>query len=126
MLASGLPEQNNNFAENAVRGAFEMAQIVSDMNKTSKFKVNVKIGLSTGEVVAGIVGKKKPAYDVWGATVNFASRMQSTSLTNHLQICTKTYEKLPQDLASKFTHRTGVKVKGIGTCETYISIDPVV
>ena len=126
MLASGLPEKNNNFAENAVRGAFEMASIVAEMNRSSKFKVNIKVGLSTGEVVAGIVGKKKPAYDVWGATVNFASRMQSTSHTNHIQICTKTYERLPQDLASKFTFRTGVKVKGIGTCETFISTNPVV
>ncbi|KAG2382301.1 hypothetical protein C9374_005503 [Naegleria lovaniensis] len=121
MLASGLPEKNDKFAENAVRGAFEMAKIVAEMNATSKFKVNIRVGLSTGEVVAGIVGKKKPAYDVWGATVNFASRMQSTSYTNHIQICTKTYQLLPIDLAQQFVPRSGVKVKGIGSCDTFIS-----
>lgn len=121
MLASGLPEKNDKFAENAVRGAFEMAKIVAEMNATSKFKVNIRVGLSTGEVVAGIVGKKKPAYDVWGATVNFASRMQSTSYTNHIQICTKTYQLLPIDLAHLFVPRSDVKVKGIGSCDTFIS-----
>ncbi|KAF0981085.1 hypothetical protein FDP41_012873 [Naegleria fowleri] len=126
MLASGLPEKNDKFAENAVRGAFEMAKIVAEMNATSKFKVNIRVGLSTGEVVAGIVGKKKPAYDVWGATVNFASRMQSTSYTNHIQICTKTYQLLPIDLAHLFVPRSDVKVKGIGSCDTFISEKPVV
>lgn len=126
MLASGLPEKCDKCEENALRGAFEMAEIVKEMNKNSKFKVSIRVGMSTGEVVAGIVGKKKPSYDVWGATVNFASRMQSTSPTNHIQICPKTYAQLPVDLADKFKLRTGVAVKGIGACDTFVSVSPMV
>ncbi|KAL9654048.1 hypothetical protein ABK040_011592 [Willaertia magna] len=121
MLASGVPEKNVNHAANAVKGALAMIEIAKEFNDESQYKLNIKVGIATGEVVAGIVGKKKPAYDVWGSTVNFASRMQSTTLRNRIQISVPTYELLPADIKQLFIHRQGVAVKGIGYCDTYIS-----
>ena len=80
--------------------------------------VALRIGIHTGPIVAGVIGKNKFAYDLWGSTVNMASRMESTGKKNKIQISDKTYNIVKQDF--KFQKRKEVKVKGIGLVNTYI------
>ncbi|KAL9657720.1 hypothetical protein ABK040_005071 [Willaertia magna] len=81
-------------------------------------QINVRIGLNTGSVVAGVIGKKKFAFDLWGDAVNVASRMESTSEPGRIQISRSTYERV-YDLGYKFEERK-VNVKGKGLTTTYM------
>ena len=80
--------------------------------------VALRIGIHTGPIVAGVIGKNKFAYDLWGSTVNMASRMESTGEKNKIQISESTYHIIKADF--KFQKRKEVKVKGIGLVNTYL------
>jgi class 3 adenylate cyclase len=77
-------------------------------------------GINSGDCIAGITGKKKPAYDCWSDTVNIASRMCSTAVPGVIQITEQTYNLLPDSLRNQFLIRRLVHVKGIGMVDTYI------
>lgn len=79
-------------------------------------------GINVGPVVAGVIGARKPQYDIWGNTVNVASRMDSTGLPNHTQVTEEVYQVL-KDLAYQFVCRGKVKVKGKGEMTTYFLTD---
>ncbi|EFC38821.1 predicted protein [Naegleria gruberi] len=81
-------------------------------------RINIRLGINTGSVVAGVIGKKKFAYDLWGDTINMASRMESTSLAGRIHISRSTYERV-HDLGLEFEERQ-VEVKGKGLCQTYL------
>merc|ERR1719458_2084932 len=74
--------------------------------------------MNMGPVVAGVIGARKPQYDIWGNTVNVASRMDSTGLPDHTQVTEDIYEVL-RNLPYEFTCRGKVKVKGKGDMTTY-------
>ena len=75
------------------------------------------LGIHNGNVIAGIIGKNKFAYDLWGATVNFASRLESTCEPGKIQISQETKDIISGGL--NLEKRTGVMIKGIGTINTY-------
>lgn len=80
------------------------------------------LGLNVGPVVAGVIGARKPQYDIWGNTVNVASRMDSTGLPNHTQVTEEVYQVL-KDMPYQFVCRGKVKVKGKGEMTTYFLTD---
>jgi class 3 adenylate cyclase len=80
--------------------------------------LRLRIGINTGPVVAGVIGKKKFAYDLWGDAVNTASRMESHGLVDQIQVSDSTYQRIRH--AFELETRGRIAVKGKGELETYL------
>jgi class 3 adenylate cyclase/CheY-like chemotaxis protein len=93
MLAGGLPERNPSHPVDTVLAAFEMLKVVEELS-SEEAPWRVRIGIHTGPVIAGVVGIRKFAFDVWGETVNFSSRMESSSAPNRINISARTYSRV--------------------------------
>src|SRR3954452_86478 len=117
MVASGLNYEHDNSAEHIADFALDMVEAVSDYAERHHFPLAMRVGISTGQVVSGVIGLKKPLFDLWGDTVNLASRMESTSEAGQNQVTEATYWRLHEkyDLAP----RGAIEVKGVGSVETY-------
>lgn len=105
-----------------VRFVIEMKARLQDINEHSYNSFKLRVGINLGPVTAGVVGATKPLYDIWGNTVNVASRMETTAETNKIQITEEVYQILSefnQDAAFKFTCRGSINVKGKGYMTTY-------
>ncbi|MCB0535866.1 MAG: adenylate/guanylate cyclase domain-containing protein, partial [Saprospiraceae bacterium] len=96
MCVGGLPEPNPTHPEDVVRAALEMIEFMNrhlaEKARIGKPGFETRIGIHTGPVVAGIVGNKKFAYDVWGDTVNLAARMESSGQPGKVNVSQATYE----------------------------------
>jgi class 3 adenylate cyclase len=116
MCAGGLPFPTKDHAEKIMVAAFE---IVEFMERSRKLKDNhishfdIRVGINTGPVVAGVVGSKKFAYDIWGDTVNVASRMESTSVPGKINVSEYTYELIKDKYDCEYRGEVYVKNKGM-------------
>ena len=96
----------------------EMISIVKKLNKnTNKMNIDLRIGIHCGEVVTGVIGKHKFAYDLWGAAVNMASRMESTSKPGKIHVSKDLYSLVKNDF--NFKKRNEVQLKGVGYINSY-------
>jgi class 3 adenylate cyclase len=120
MIVGGLPEAREDHAEAVARMAIEMLATVELLSKTMDAPIALRIGMHTGPVVAGVIGKKKFAYDLWGDTVNTASRMESHGEAGRVHVS----EAVFTALQGKFTfeERGGVEVKGKGVMRTWFLV----
>jgi class 3 adenylate cyclase len=98
--------------------ALDMRHAVARLSAELKENFTIRIGVNTGPVVAGVIGAKKFSYDLWGDTVNIASRMESHGLAGQIQVTSTTYERL-QD-TYEFQERGCIPVKGKGEIRTYL------
>ncbi|XP_047528233.1 Ca(2+)/calmodulin-responsive adenylate cyclase isoform X1 [Vanessa atalanta] len=105
-----------------VEFVFAMRDKLKDINDNSYNNFMLRVGINVGPVVAGVIGARKPQYDIWGNTVNVASRMDSTGLPNHTQVTEEVFQVL-KDMAYQFVCRGKVKVKGKGEMTTYFLTD---
>ncbi len=123
MAASGLPVPTDDSVKNAVLAALKMQEYVKSrviLNKSlGKPAFEMRVGIHTGPVVAGIVGVKKFQYDIWGDTVNTASRMESAGEVGKVNISQFTYELLKNDPDFAFTSRGRIEAKGKGEMEMW-------
>ena len=112
MCAGGLPTPNTTHADNAFDAALEILEFVEQMKANPSndiFPFEVRIGINTGPVVAGVVGTKKFQYDIWGNTVNIAARMESNSEPGKINVSETTYQYLKD--RHRFNYRGIIQAK---------------
>ena len=118
MLASGVPNSDPNHAVKTVRMAMRMLSFVKEYPKVDSFKLSLRIGIHSGPVIAGIIGKKKFIYDLWGDTVNTAARMESHGIPDCIHMTEETASLLPESF--DLTKRLALQIKGKGTMDTFL------
>lgn len=122
MAAGGLNNETSG-AKDVVEAALAMQDFLISRKKEleahSKPYFEMRVGIHTGPVIAGVVGEKKFQYDLWGDTVNVASRMESNGQTGKVNISETTYEQIKNEAQFNFTMRTGIAVKGKGEMNMY-------
>lgn len=112
MCAGGIPMKNRTNPIDIVLAALKMQEFVISNRDKFKFQWQIRIGIHTGEVIAGVIGTKKFTYDIWGDAVNIASRMESTSEANEINISQATYEKVSEFFICEHRGKLPVKYKG--------------
>lgn len=118
MLAGGVPDLQDDHAERVARAALEMRAQLAKINAVSGENFQLRIGIHSGPLVAGVIGSKKYVYDLWGDTVNIASRMESTGIPGEIQVSGSTHRLLMEQFS--FESRGLIAVKGKGEIETFL------
>jgi adenylate cyclase len=112
MIGAGLPKEADDHAVRITRAAINMMSYISDRNKRSSIHWQMRAGINSGQVIAGIVGTNKFTYDVWGDTVNIASRMGSSSLPGRINISGTTYDLVKNCFECEYRGKLNAKGKG--------------
>ncbi|MFL6417124.1 MAG: adenylate/guanylate cyclase domain-containing protein [Bryobacteraceae bacterium] len=118
MAVAGLPNPERNHSKRMVDMALEMLEAVEHYGTQVGIPLAIRIGINAGPVAAGVIGTSKFIYDLWGDTVNMASRMESTGVPGAIQVTRAIYEKLEGDYT--FQSRGLIQVKGKGSYETWL------
>lgn len=122
MAVAGVPTANKQHAEAVAHVALEILDAIEKLNREQNYSLKLRIGINSGSVVAGIIGKKKFIYDLWGKTVNLASRMESQGVGNKIQVTEMTYQLLKNKF--NFRKRGTIQVRGVGEIVTYFLTGP--
>ncbi|HEY4300480.1 MAG TPA: adenylate/guanylate cyclase domain-containing protein [Candidatus Didemnitutus sp.] len=117
-VVGGLPERRPDHAEAVADMAIAMLGSLIELNLERRTSLALRLGINSGPVIAGVIGRKKFTYDLWGATVNFASRLQSSSLEGRINVSDASYQLLKDKF--DFTPRGTVFSKGVGEVSTYL------
>lgn len=118
MAVCGLPVPVANHAERMVRMAIRMVHITREHAMEHNVPMKLRVGVNSGPVVAGVIGTSKYIYDLWGDTVNLASRMESGSIPDAVQVTRAVYERLKDQFV--FEPRGAIEVKGKGKVEAWL------
>ncbi len=122
MAASGLPEPTPGHTERLAAMAVDMQTAIERLRKELNLDLNMRIGLASGPVMAGVIGKQKFTYDVWGDAVNLAARLEGLSQPGRVLICPHTQSLLADTFT--FENHGEVQVKGIGAVQSWFLTDP--
>ncbi|MFI5337420.1 MAG: adenylate/guanylate cyclase domain-containing protein, partial [Opitutales bacterium] len=112
MAAAGLPVPANDHAVRAAHMALDMIEIMDRFNEHSPHPLKIRIGLCSGAAVAGVIGKRKFFYDLWGDVVNTASRMESHGVSGRIQVTDSTRQRLGEPFLLEERGIINVKSKG--------------
>jgi class 3 adenylate cyclase len=118
MVVGGLPLPREDHLEAVAGMALDILSSISQFSRNDGTPLQVRIGIHSGPVVAGVIGTKKFAYDLWGHTVNIASRMESQGVPDSIQVTQDVYERLQE--CYEFQPRGEIWVKGKGNMMTYL------
>ncbi len=117
MAAAGLPVAAEDHALRCVRAGLALVRFIETRNRASAVKWGLRVGVHSGAAVAGIVGKNKYAYDVWGDTVNIASRIESAGESNRVNVSAYTFELIRGHFECEY--RGKLEAKGKGAIDMY-------
>ena len=117
MLAAGVPEAQTNHCAVVADCALEMVAAAENISDPSGNPIQIRVGIHTGPAIAGVIGTHKFSYDLWGDTVNTASRMESHGYAGRIQVSREIYESLKD--AYVFEPRDEVIIKGKGRMQTW-------
>jgi len=112
MAAAGLPKPCADHAQRCVRAGLRMLDYLERRNRTAAFKWALRVGVHSGPVVTGVVGKRKYAFDVWGDTVNIASRMESSGEAGRVNVSAYTYDLIRTEFDCEYRGKVDAKGKG--------------
>ncbi len=118
MVAAGVPTARPDHAQAVARFALDMRASLATHGELADERIRLRIGINSGPVIAGVIGRKRFIYDLWGDAVNLASRMESQGLPGEIQVTRNTYELLRD--AFILEPRGEVEVKGKGLLSTWI------
>ncbi|MDB4385321.1 hypothetical protein N9023_04400 [Opitutaceae bacterium] len=121
MAVAGMPEADPTAAARAVDGALALAACIDERNRDAAVKWHIRIGLHTGSVVAGVIGKRRLIYDIFGDTVNIASRMESSGEPGRINLSAYTYDLVRSRHSCEY--RGKITLKGKGDVDMYC-VDP--
>jgi guanylate cyclase len=122
MVAAGVPEPRSDHARALALMALDMLDAMRADGEAGHLGLELRIGINSGPVVAGVIGRKRFLYDLWGDAVNMASRMESYGTTGRIQITRATYELLAEEFECE--PRGTIAVKGKGEVETWYLVRP--
>ena len=122
MVASGVPNPRPDHARALARMALDMLEAVGSKDRVGYLGLDLRVGINSGPVVAGVIGRKRFLYDLWGDVVNTASRMETHGTPGRIQITRATHELLEDEFVCE--PRGTVTVKGKGDMETWYLVGP--
>lgn len=118
MAACGPPVSESMRTISAVRFGLEMVAITERVSQQHHVPISIRVGVHSGSLIAGVIGKTRFAYDMWGETVNIASRMESTGVPGRVQVSESAFQRLDRSFA--FEAREDLKIKGAGSVTAYL------
>jgi adenylate cyclase len=121
MVAAGIPEYRKDHATAIADMAIDMVESLKQIEDAPCQTLSIRVGINSGPAVAGVIGKRKFAYDLWGDTVNTAARMESHGVSGKIQVTEDTYNLLKADYS--FVERGVIEIKGKGSMKTFFLND---
>ncbi len=120
MVAAGVPVRLDDHVVRLARVALEMQTVIAQLREELGLDLNIRIGLASGPVMAGVIGRQKFNYDVWGDAVNLAARLENLSVPGRIHICPRCHDGLKDEFI--FESRGTIDIKGVGRQETWFLV----